>query len=89
MSTCRIIAISLTLLAPAFALTGCNYGDSELAQFRRQPTPQLMSTAETKWQIQNRETVVADTDLRAFHNDAARLFHLEKPSSLQPGPIGY
>ena len=80
--------VALGCVAGSLALTGCNFGDSTIAQWRRQPTPMLMTTAETEEEKFNRETIVNDTNLRAFHNDAARALLLDRPSRLSPGPTG-
>ena len=81
------IACAASFLGLTF-LSGCNYGDSTIAQWRRNPTPNLMSTDEVKDEIENRETLVNDHNARAIRSDAARFFLLDRPSRLQPGPDG-
>ncbi len=75
---------AILCLAPVLvvgSLAGCR-----TYQYRANPTPRIDNMAWTRDEIDNRLTIVNDTNLRTFNNDLGRALLLDKPSELRPGP---
>ncbi|MEM1166388.1 MAG: hypothetical protein AAGI30_08880 [Planctomycetota bacterium] len=85
-----VVVLGIGLFAlPVPVLSGCNHGDSTLAQWRRQPTPELETYNETAEEFRNRETLVNDMNARMLRSDTARFLLLDRPSRLQRHNAGY
>lgn len=79
-------ASAASLLAAIAAFAGCSAEDSQLAEVRSNPTPELMTLGDSMDANVNTATSTTSTNLRAVNNDLGRLFLLDRPSRLTPQP---
>lgn len=76
-------ALTLTLGAIAsVSLIGCS-------AYRLNPTPKMSILGGSNDQAWNRAAIVTDTNLRAFVNDGASMWLLDRPSRLHSQPSPY
>lgn len=88
---CRTAVLAISTLALAgVALTGCSSGnDSRKAEFRRNPTPELLTLAETRDQVDNQLTITNDTNMRMLSEDFGRFWLMNRPSRLNSRTVPY
>jgi hypothetical protein len=79
----RWIGLSLAAGA-ALVMVGCE--TPRVDQYRANPTPRLDTPAWTHDEIANRAAISNDLTLRRFNSDLLRIFHLDRPVHLTPGP---
>lgn len=69
-------------------LGGCtSLGGSQDAMIRANPTPELASLYQRRVDINNREALSIDENLRMANQDLARMFLLDRPSRLAREPV--
>ena len=77
-----------SLLVAGFAAGGCtSLGGSQDAMIRANPTPELASLYQRRVDINNREAITIDENLRMANQDLARIFLLDRPSRLAREPV--
>ncbi|HVZ93203.1 MAG TPA: hypothetical protein VG797_01710 [Phycisphaerales bacterium] len=85
----RRVMMGVASIAALAGLVGCSAHESQAARFRSNPTPEIDTTGQTKDEVANKLTIVADTDWRMFNEDLGRMFLLDKPSLATPKPLGW
>jgi hypothetical protein len=88
---CRIAFLAVSSLALAgVALTGCSSGNaSRKAEFRSNPTPELLTLSETRDQVDNQLTITNDTNMRMISEDFGRFWLMDRPSRMNRRSIPY
>ncbi|HYE02091.1 MAG TPA: hypothetical protein VD963_02530 [Phycisphaerales bacterium] len=77
-----------TLLAAMPLLGGCYYWSNERdAQYRANPTPELITLYQRRVDVRNALTVTFDENLRMARQDLGRAFYTDRPSRLTREPI--
>jgi len=77
----RRTIITIAALAAATSLAGCRS-----TNYRLNPTPKLQNLSMTQDEIDNRLTIVNDTNFRTMSDDAGRFLLLDRPRPSRPGP---
>lgn len=74
------------VLAGAF---GCSPQQQRLSSYRGNPTPELDTLSKTHDNIDNRLTIMSDTNLRMLNEDIGRALLVDRPSRLSPVAVPY
>ncbi len=82
------------ILVPAagllsLALVGCNAQQQRLTAYRMNPSPEVDTLSKTHDNIDNRLTLMADTNFRMLNEDIGRALLVDRPSRLTPVPVPY
>jgi len=85
----RVAGVVGLSAAGLLVLGGCASSASrqQLAEIRRNPTPELVTMTERQDDIDNSLTVNFDTNLRGFNRDLGVLLLLDRPAHLSPYPL--
>lgn len=83
----RSVALLACLLGVS-SLVGCADG-GRLHSYRANPTPEMNTLGMTVEEEKNRDTMMMDTNLRAFNEDGARALLTDRPSRMTPRRIPY
>jgi len=75
------------VLAGSFVMAGC--ASNHLASFRSNPSPRQDTLGQNRDEIDNRLTIMSDTNLRMFNSDLGRFLMTDRPSRLTPQNIPY
>ncbi|MEO1583457.1 MAG: hypothetical protein AAFR96_02660 [Planctomycetota bacterium] len=84
----RIIAIAVAAATP-IALTGCSSERNRLAEFRDDPTPNLITMDERGDDVSNRFHLIKDESRRMLVRDWIYLWYLDRPTRLRPQPSAW
>lgn len=85
----KTLASMIVVSVVAMSLTGCNNNRVTYKSVTSDLTPELQATAQTPREFHNDFAVMANTNLRGFWDDLARVFYTDHPSRLSPYPITY
>lgn len=86
----RLLGIPAAAAMGFACFTGCqSNAEYQASRFRSNPTPELDTTSQRRTDMDNKLTIVNDTNLRSFNEDMGRLWLMEKPSTLTPQPTGW
>ncbi|MEM8758457.1 MAG: hypothetical protein AAGF47_11835 [Planctomycetota bacterium] len=85
----RRTAATLTLGTVAAMAVGCSSERNRLAEFRDDPTPDLVTMHERPDDIRNRITLIRDEQSRMLYRDWLYLWYLDRPTRLSPNPTAW
>lgn len=83
-------AILIGTFAAAATLGGCassNSSYAKAAEYQSDPTPHLHTLNERGIDIDNRQAITNDENLRMLNDDLTRFFLLDRQSRLTPAPV--
>ncbi|MGP1273279.1 MAG: hypothetical protein ACTS22_08085 [Phycisphaerales bacterium] len=85
----RRIAAIATVSVAAAALAGCSSERNRLAEYRDDPTPNLVTMDKRGDDIANRTTIIKDEGRRMLVRDWFYLWYLDRPTRLRPEPSAW
>ena len=87
----NIAKTTLAALAIGAALTlgGCSSSENRLAEFRDDPTPDLITMDERGDDVSNRSHLIKDESKRMLVRDWIYLWYLDRPTRLRPSPSAW
>lgn len=89
-SAVRRASTLLAVSAATILLTGCSGGERDrLAEFRDDPTPDLVTMNMTGDAVENRNALIWDESSRMLYRDWLYLWHLNRPTRLTPEPSAW
>ena len=88
--TVRTTAAVLTAAAAMpLAIGGCSSSENRLAEFRDDPTPDLITMHERGDDISNRLHLIKDESRRMLVRDWLYFWYLDRPTRLRPSPSAW
>jgi len=85
----RLIALAIVSAAAASTLTGCSGKRDRLAEFRNDPTPDLVTMNMRADDIKNVNALIKDESKRMLYRDWIYLWHMNRPTRLTPEPSAW
>ena len=83
------LAAAAVLAVVGGSLVGCSSERNRLAEFRDDPTPDLVTMDKRSDDIANRTTLIKDEGRRMLVRDWFYLWYLDRPSRLRPEPSAW
>ncbi|MEO1717370.1 MAG: hypothetical protein AAFR76_09690 [Planctomycetota bacterium] len=89
----RTVRTNAAVLTAAAAMTlaigGCSSSENRLAEFRDDPTPDLITMHERGDDISNRLHLIKDESRRMLVRDWLYFWYLDRPTRLRPSPSAW
>ena len=82
------LAAGLTLAVSA-SLSGCSSSENRLAEFRDDPTPDLITMDQRGDDVSNRLHLIKDESRRMLVRDWLYFWYLDRPTRLRPEPSAW
>jgi hypothetical protein len=83
-----VLIAGLTLAASA-SLGGCSSNENRLAEFRDDPTPDLITMDQRGDDVSNRLHLIKDESRRMLVRDWLYFWYLDRPTRLRPEPSAW
>ncbi len=81
--------LAASLAGATLALGGCGSGENRLAEFRDDPTPDLITMDERGDDVSNRLHLIKDESRRMLVRDWLYFWYLDRPTRLRPSPSAW
>lgn len=81
-----LLAITGAALATT---TGCSSGRNRLAEFRSDPTPELVTMYQRPDDVRNMTALIKDESKRMLYRDWIYLWQMDRPTRLRPVPSAW
>ena len=85
----QLIAITVASAAAATTLTGCSSERNRLAEFRSNPTPDLITMSKRPDDVRNINALIRDESKRMLQRDWIYMWHMNRPTRLTPEPSAW
>ncbi|MEO0629518.1 MAG: hypothetical protein AAFY46_02180 [Planctomycetota bacterium] len=81
--------VAAAVIGSTLALGGCSSGENRLAEFRDDPTPDLITMDERGDDVSNRLHLIKDESRRMLVRDWIYFWYLDRPTRLRPSPSAW
>lgn len=85
----RLLAFAAITIGATALSTGCSSERNRLAEYRDDPTPNLVTMDKRSDDIANRTTLIKDEGRRMLVRDWFYLWYLDRPTRLRPEPSSW
>jgi hypothetical protein len=85
----RTRCTALCSLLAAGALAGCSSERNRLAEFRDDPSPEMVTMHQRSDDVANRITLIKDESRRMIYRDWLYMWYLDRPTRLRPSPSAW
>lgn len=87
--TTRTRFLALGIVAGALVATGCSAKRDRLAEFRANPTPELVTMNQRPDDVRNLSALIHNEQKRMLVRDWRYLWLLDRPTRLSPAPSAW
>ena len=85
----KLFTLAIASAAAASTLTGCSSKRDRLAEFRENPTPDLVTMNMRADDVKNLNALIKDESKRMLYRDWIYLWHMNRPTRLTPEPSAW
>jgi hypothetical protein len=85
----QILALAVASAAAASTLTGCSSERNRLAEFRSDPTPDLITMSKRADDVRNVNALIRDESKRMLQRDWIYMWYMDRPTRLTPEPSAW
>ncbi len=87
--TKRSRQLALLAIAGALVATGCSSKRDRLAEFRSNPTPELITMNQRPDDVRNVNALIRSESKRMLQRDWIYMWHMNRPTRLTPDPSAW
>ncbi|GAB5497623.1 MAG: hypothetical protein Phyf2KO_27030 [Phycisphaerales bacterium] len=85
----QTIALAVATAGSAAILTGCSSDRNRLAEFRNNPTPDLVTMNERPDDAKNLNALIRNESKRMLYRDWRYAWYMDRPTRLTPAPSAW